>query len=382
MPERFYFKLEVMRRIMASRLCGAKTLAVMVFFAGLTLGQGAAAQSLTIEPVATGLEEPWAIGFLPDGDVLVTERGGRLLRLPKGGGTAVPVGGVPEVATVGQGGLLDVMVPRDFASSRRVWLSYAAPANGGAGTAAGFGRLSGDGTTLEDFRAVMQPVGRGGGRHFGARLVQARDGSVFLTTGDRGNGELAQRLDGPEGKVLRFSADGAPLTADAFAGKAAFPGLYSYGHRNIQGATLDGQGRLLTAEHGARGGDEVNAPQAGRNYGWPVITYGRDYDGSKIGEGQAKAGMEQPLHYWDPSIAPSGLMAYDGALFPDWRGQVFTGSLNSDLIARLDPSQGFAEERIATDETARVRDIRQAPDGSIWFLSVYEGAIYRITPAR
>ena len=382
MPERFYFKLEVMRRIMASRLCGAKTLAVMVFFAGLTLGQGAAAQSLTIEPVATGLEEPWAIGFLPDGDVLVTERGGRLLRLPKGGGTAVPVGGVPEVATVGQGGLLDVMVPRDFASSRRVWLSYAAPTNGGAGTAAGFGRLSGDGTTLEDFRAVMQPVGRGGGRHFGARLVEARDGSVFLTTGDRGNGELAQRLDGPEGKVLRFSADGAPLTADAFAGKAAFPGLYSSGHRNIQGATLDGQGQLLTAEHGARGGDEVNAPQEGRNYGWPVITYGRDYDGSKIGEGQAKAGMEQPLHYWDPSIAPSGLMAYDGALFPGWRGQVFTGSLNSDLIARLDPSQGFAEERIATDETARVRDIRQAPDGSIWFLSVYEGAIYRITPAR
>jgi len=143
---------------------------------------------------------------------------------------------------------------------------------------------------------------------------------------------------------------------------------------------LDADGRLLTAEHGARGGDEVNAPETGRNYGWPVITYGRDYSGLRIGEGTAKAGMEQPLFYWDPSIAPSGLMVYDGALFAEWQGQVFTGSLNSDLIVRLDPSKGFAEVRIATDETTRVRDIRQAPDGSIWFLSVYDGAIYRMAP--
>ena len=346
----------------------------------VTLGQAVQAQSLQITPVATGLEEPWAIGFLPDGQVLVTERDGRLLRLPGGGGGAVPVAGVPRVAASGQGGLLDVMVPRDFASTRKIWLSYAAPVAGGAGTAAGFGRLSMDGTQLQDFRAVMTPVGRSGGRHFGARLVEARDGTVFLTTGDRGDGPLAQALDGPEGKVLRFGADGAPLTAEAFAGQDVFPGLYSYGHRNIQGAALDAEGRLLTAEHGARGGDEVNAPEAGRNYGWPVITYGRDYSGLKIGEGTAKAGMEQPLFYWDPSIAPSGLMVYDGALFTDWQGQVFTGSLNSDLIARLDPSRGFAEARIATDETSRVRDIRQAPDGSIWFLSVHDGAIYRIAP--
>jgi len=355
----------------------------------MTLGQAGQAQAqalpLQITPVATGLEEPWAIGFLPGGAVLVTERDGRLLRLGGGGGAAVPsaavpVAGVPKVAATGQGGLLDVMVPRDFATTRRIWLSYSAPVAGGAGTAAGFGRLSDDGTRLEGFRAVMAPVGRSGGRHFGARLVEARDGSVFLTTGDRGDADLAQALDGPEGKVLRFSADGAPLTAEAFAGQNVFPGLYSYGHRNIQGAGLDASGRLLTAEHGARGGDEVNAPEPGRNYGWPVITYGRDYSGLRIGEGTAKAGMEQPLFYWDPSIAPSGLMVYNGALFPDWQGQVFTGSLNSDLIARLDPAKGFAEVRIATDETTRVRDIRQAPDGSIWFLSVYDGAIYRIAP--
>lgn len=346
----------------------------------LTQGQGAVAQSVQITQVAKGFEEPWAIGFLPDGDVLVTERDGRLLRLPITGGAPVAVAGVPDVVASGQGGLLDVMVPRDFATSRRIWLSYAAAAQGGAGTAAGFGQLSDDGTQLMDFRAVMDPVGRSGGRHFGARLVEARDGTVFLTTGDRGEGALAQALDGPEGKVLHFSADGAPLTAEQFAGKEVFAGLYSYGHRNIQGAALTRDGQLITAEHGARGGDEVNAPLPARNYGWPVITYGRDYSGLKIGEGTAKDGMEQPLFYWDPSIAPSGLMVYDGALFPEWQGQVFTGSLNSDLIARLDPANGFAEARIASDETTRVRDIRQAPDGSIWFLSVYDGAIYRIAP--
>jgi len=359
------------------QLCVVLGLGLLI---GVTLGKVARAQSLQITAVATGLDEPWAIGFLPGGEVLVTERDGRLLRLPVGGGAAVPVAGVPKVAASGQGGLLDVMVPRDFATTRRVWLSFAAPVAGGAGTAAGFGRLSDDGTMLEDFRAVMTPVGRSGGRHFGARLVEALDGTVFLTTGDRGDGNLAQDLDGPEGKVLRFSANGAPLTAEAFAGQDVFPGLYSYGHRNIQGAALDADGRLLTAEHGARGGDEVNAPETGRNYGWPVITYGRDYSGLRIGEGTAKAGMEQPLFYWDPSIAPSGLMVYDGALFAEWQGQVFTGSLNSDLIVRLDPSKGFAEVRIATDETTRVRDIRQAPDGSIWFLSVYDGAIYRMAP--
>jgi glucose/arabinose dehydrogenase len=329
-------------------------------------------QPPAITPIITDLEEPWAIEALPGGAVLVTERGGRLLYLAALGSAAIAVAGVPDVADVGQGGLLDVMVPRDFASSRRVWLTYAAAVKGGAGTAAGFGTLSADGT---------RPVGRAGGRHFGARLVEARDGAVFVTTGDRGQDDLAQDPTGPEGKVLRFAPDGSPSGADGFD-KGAFPGLYSLGHRNIQGAALDASGQLLTVEHGARGGDEVNAPAPGRNFGWPVITYGRDYDGSKIGQGTAQPGMEQPLHFWDPSIAPSGMVVYSGALWPEWQGHILTGSLNSDFISRLDPANGFAEARIQTAQTARVRDIIEAPDGAIWFLSAYEGAAYRMTPAN
>jgi glucose/arabinose dehydrogenase len=369
-----YFKVKLSRNGVWQPL----VVGLLVSFGGVTLGQGGAAQALAIEPILTGLEEPWAIEPLPGGSVLVTEREGALLYFPELGAAPLQVAGVPKVAASGQGGLLDVMVPRDFATSRRVWLSYAAPVGRGAGTAAGFGTLSADGSRLEGFTAVMTPAEQSGGRHFGARLVEAPDGTVFLTTGDRGDGDLAQALDGPEGKVLRFSADGAPMTAAEY-GASAFPGLYSHGHRNIQGAALNAAGRLVTVEHGARGGDEVNMPLPARNYGWPVITYGRDYSGLRIGEGTAKPGMEQPLHYWDPSIAPSGLMVYSGKLWPEWKGHIFTGSLNSDFISRLDPAT-YAETRITTDETTRVRDIIEVPDGSIWFLSVYEGAAYRITP--
>ena len=369
-----YFKVKLSRDGVWQPL----VVGLLVSFGGVTLGQGGAAQALAIEPILTGLEEPWAIEPLPGGSVLVTEREGALLYFPELGAAPLQVAGVPKVAASGQGGLLDVMVPRDFATSRRVWLSYAAPVGRGAGTAAGFGTLSADGSRLEGFTAVMTPAEQSGGRHFGARLVEAPDGTVFLTTGDRGDGDLAQALDGPEGKVLRFSADGAPMTAAEY-GASAVPGLYSHGHRNIQGAALNAAGRLVTVEHGARGGDEVNMPLPARNYGWPVITHGRDYSGLRIGEGTAKPGMEQPLHYWDPSIAPSGLMVYSGKLWPEWKGHIFTGSLNSDFISRLDPAT-YAETRITTDETTRVRDIIEAPDGSIWFLSVYEGAAYRITP--
>jgi glucose/arabinose dehydrogenase len=337
-----------------------------------------------VDLVASGLDEPWGIDFLPDGSFLVTERGGAIKRFAAPGAEAVLVSGGPEVEVDGQGGLLDILVPRDFATSREVWLTYSEPRSAGAVTAVGRAVLSADGSTLEGFTPVFSiPEGASGGRHFGSRLVEAPDGTLFLTVGDRGTGPAGQEAQDPmrgEGKVIHLTRDGQPATVLP----GALPGVYSWGHRNAQGAALDLEGRLWIVEHGARGGDELNAPEAGRNYGWPVITYGENYNGRAIGEGSAKDGMEQPVHYWDPSIAPSGLLVYSGSLIPDWRGDILFGSLNSDYLGRLDPDTraetGFAEERITSDETLRVRDVVEAPDGSIWFLSVLNGAAYRMAP--
>jgi glucose/arabinose dehydrogenase len=277
------------------------------------------------------------------------------------------------------------MEPRDIAATREVWLSFAAPVGNGGATAVGKGRLSVDGTALEGFTTLFSAETYPGGDHFGSRLVEMPDGSVILTTGERGTGPTGLDAQDPElavGKTIRLNRDGSP--AVAFEGWRA--GVFSLGHRNIQGATTDLGGRLLTVEHGAKGGDELNAPEAMRNYGWPVISYGVNYDGQAIGVGTSMAGMEQPLHYWDPSIAPSGLMVYSGALVPEWRGDIFFGSLNSDFLGRLDPDTaaptGYAEERIAAVETGRVRDVVEAPDGSIWFLSVTAGAVYRMAPVE
>ncbi|GAA0292664.1 PQQ-dependent sugar dehydrogenase [Rhodovulum strictum] len=338
------------------------------------------AGTLRIETIATGLTEPWAIGFLPDGSVLVTERGGRLVRIA--GGEVAEVAGLPDVAAVGQGGLLDLMVPRDFAESREIFLSYARAQGRGEGTALGVGRLSEDGTRLEGFREIfaMAPGARGG-RHFGSRIVEGPEGHLFLTIGDRGEDRSAQDLGRHEGSVLRLNRDGTVPGDNPFAGQpGARPEIWSYGHRNPQGAALDLEGRLWINEHGARGGDEVNLIEKGANFGWPVISYGRHYSGLKIGEGTAKPGMEQPRHYWDPSIAPSGLAIYSGALWPQWRGHLFSGSLNSGFLSRLDPDSGFAEERLEAPQTGRLRDVREGPDGAIWFLSVTNGALYRLLP--
>ncbi|MCA8884800.1 MAG: PQQ-dependent sugar dehydrogenase [Rhodobacteraceae bacterium] len=354
---------------------------VALFLASGAAAMDSSAGRLQVAKMVGGLDDPWSVGFLPDGGVLITERGGRLLHVRDG--TATAVTGVPAVVEAGQGGLLDVLVPRDFASSRQIFLSYAVAQPGGSGTALASGRLSADGRLLHDVQRIFEMApGASGGRHFGGRIIESPDGTLFLTIGDRGNGPAAQDLGGHNGSVLRLSRNGTAPADNPFADRpGARPEIWSYGHRNPQGAALDATGQLWINEHGAMGGDEVNRVRKGANYGWPVIAYGRHYSGAKIGEGTAKAGMEQPAHYWDPSIAPSGMVIYSGKLWPEWRGDFFIGSLKFDLISHLDGATLTEIERLSAPETGRVRDIREAPDGSIWFLSETRGAAYRITPA-
>ena len=254
----------------------------------------------------------------------------------------------------------------------------------GSNTAVAKARLSDDGTALEGLETIFEAArGASGGRHFGSRLVEARDGTLYLTIGDRGDRPSAQDLGIENGSVVRITRDGAIPADNPFLDTGgARPGIWSYGHRNPQGMAMDARGNIWTVEHGAAGGDEINLVERGANYGWPVISYGRHYSGLPIGEGTAQEGMEQPAFYWDPSIAPSGMMIYGGDMFPEWRGDIFVGSLKFDMISRLEAGGSVSEaERIASDETLRVRDIREAPDGAIWFLSVGQGALYRTSAA-
>ncbi|MCA0873394.1 PQQ-dependent sugar dehydrogenase [Seohaeicola saemankumensis] len=335
---------------------------------------------LRVERIADGFDTPWAFAFLPDGSVLVTERGGRLFRVADG--RKQRVAGVPKVEERGQGGLLDVMVPRDFSNSRQVFLTYARKQPGGAGTALAVGRLNDAGTRLSGVRRIFEMApGNSGGRHFGSRVIEAPDGKLFVTLGERGDRPAAQDLGNHNGTVVRLNRDGSVPADNPFVGTAgAQPEIWSYGHRNPQGADFDGRGQLWVVEHGARGGDEINRIRRGANYGWPVISYGRHYSGLKIGEGTSKPGMEQPEHYWDPSIAPSGMMIYSGKLWPGWRGDIFVGSLKFDMIGRLSGAPLREAERISGAETGRIRDVAEAPDGAIWFLSETEGALFRLTP--
>ncbi|MEL7104607.1 MAG: PQQ-dependent sugar dehydrogenase [Pseudomonadota bacterium] len=337
--------------------------------------------ALRVTPMVTGLDQPWAVGFLPGGAVLITERDGRLIHID--GGEITNLRGVPIVADNGQGGLLDVLVPRDFAQTREIFLSYAAPQGRGAGTAVARGILSDDASRLLDVRTIFEMErGMRSDRHFGSRIVEGRDGFLYVSIGDRGDRPSAQDLTTEAGAVVRIARDGSVPADNPFVGQAgAQPEIWSYGHRNPQGMAITPDGVIVTAEHGARGGDEVNILRKGANYGWPVISYGRHYSGASIGEGTERAGMEQPAHYWDPSIAPSGMMVYSGRLWPNWRGDMFVGSLKFDMISRLERGGSVREaERLASDETLRVRDIREGPDGAIWFLSIGNGTLYRMTP--
>jgi len=342
---------------------------------------------LQATPIATGLRNPWGLAFLPGSDrLLVTERPGGLVLIDRASGTVGRLGGLPEIYASGQGGLLDVALAPDFASSRLVYLTYSQPRSGGAATAIGRGRLSTAGAArLDDFETIFQ-MNRGsrGGRHFGSRLAFAEDGTLFVTFGDRGDSDRAQDWDDHAGSVIRINPDGSIPSDNPYVGREGDDALWSIGHRNPQGMTIDpATGTLWTVEHGARGGDEINRPQPGQNYGWPVISYGTHYSGAKIGVGEEAPGFQQPDWYWDPSIAPSGLAVVRSPLFPAWNGDLLAGALKFQLVSRLDVEDGeiTGEERLFSRAFGRIRDVRIGPDGAIWLLTdERNGQVIRVTP--
>jgi glucose/arabinose dehydrogenase len=347
-------------------------------------------QGFKVETFAKGLAYPWGMAFLPDGRVLVTERPGRMRLIAKDGRVSAPLKGVPEVAAGGQGGLLDVALSPDFTSSKTIFISYAEPRQtGGSATSVARARLEMDDDSgrLDDVKVIFrQQPATFGSMHFGSRLAFARDGNLFVTLGERGQRDKAQALGTHYGKVVRIRPDGSLPPDNPFVDKAGVqPEVWSWGHRNPQAAAIHPvTGKLWIVEHGARGGDEVNIPLAGRNYGWPAITYGRDYSGLKIGEGTAKAGMEQPVYYWDPSIAPSGMAFYTGGLFPGWKGNLFVGALRGQTLHRLvlDGERVVGEEVLLRDLGERIRDVRSGPDGAVWLLTDSPGGrVLRLVPA-
>jgi glucose/arabinose dehydrogenase len=347
------------------------------------------AGAIRVVTVATGLDTPWAVAFLPDGVMVVTERPGRMRLVSRDGVVSPPLAGVPAVHAQGQGGLLDVVASPDFARDRLLYFSYAEPTVGGVRSAVARGRLNGAGSALERVERIFaqreDPPGR---HHFGSRLVFGRDGSLFVTLGERfSHRDSAQVLASDLGKVLRILPDGRVPPDNPFAGRAGvLPEIWSYGHRNVQGAALHpATGVLWTHEHGPQGGDELNRNLPGRNYGWPVITHGREYGtGFRIGEGTERPDVEPPRHQWTPSIAPAGLAFYTGPDFPAWRGNAFVGSLKFRFLARLElkDDRVVGEERLLGELGARLRDVRQGPDGKLYVVDESGGRILRLEPDR
>ena len=329
------------------------------------------------QTVASGLQNPWAVAFLPDGRFLVTERPGRLRVVNADGQVQPAVQGLPEVAAGGQGGLLDVITDSAFASNRTIYFCFSEPGKGTTNsTALARARLSQDAKRLEDVKVIFSQQPKfSSTAHFGCRIVERPDGTLFLTLGDRfSRRDDAQTLDNHHGKVVRVGKDGAIPKDNPFVGKAgALPEIWSYGHRNSQGATLAPDGSLWTHEHGARGGDEINRPQAGKNHGWPQVSFGVNYDGSKIGSGDSAApGLEPPLHHWTPSIAPSGMAFLTSDRYgAAWKGNLLVGSLKFQYLDRIELKDGqvVAEHKLLEDLGQRIRDVRQGPDGLLYVLT-------------
>jgi aldose sugar dehydrogenase len=336
--------------------------------------------------VATGLEHPWGIAFVPGGDILVTERPGRLRLIRDGQLVAAPIAGIPEVWARGQGGLMDVVLHPQFATNRLVYLSYSKPGPAGATTAIARGRL--EEGRLADVRDVFVAEAWGTrGQHFGSRIVFDRDGYMYLAIGDRGEMNRAQDRSDHAGGVLRLHDDGRVPADNPFTGRPGIrPEIFSYGNRNIQGMVVHPtSGELWSVEHGPRGGDEINLIRAGLNYGWPEITHGVNYDGTPITPDTARPGMEQPLHHWTPSIAVAGMTIYHGDAFPQWRGDLFAAALAGQHVARVetDGTRMLREERMFGDLGHRFRQVSTAPDGTLYLLVDHRSApVLRVEPAR
>jgi glucose/arabinose dehydrogenase len=337
------------------------------------------------EVMAEGLRSPWGMDFLPNGSILVTEIAGTM-RIVSDGQVSEPIEGAPEVAVRGQGGLLDVAVAPDFETSNTIYFSYAEPGQGGAGTAIAEATLDREALALRNVETIFTMNRKtGAGQHFGSRIVMHPDGTLFFSIGDRGDGDRAQDVGDHAGSILRINTDGSVPEDNPYRSRdGAVPELWSIGHRNAQGMTYDPiTESVWTIEHGAQGGDELNRPEAGKNYGWPVISYGRQYSGGKIGEGTEAEGMEQPAFYWDPSIAPSGLTVYQGEMVPEWQGDMLAGALRAQLLVRIDRDESGAvlgEERMLEGEFGRIRDVAVAPDGAVLLLTDEDnGRIIRLS---
>jgi aldose sugar dehydrogenase len=378
--------------IVTATLTVAILLAASLLIATGTRGEDASfassAGQLEVQTAASGLVHPWSLAFLPDGRMLVTERPGRMRIVTAEGQLSSPLKGVPEVWASGQGGLLDVIIDKSYAQNNTVYFCFAERTAGGGRTAVARAKLNDANGRLDDVKIIFRQEGPlSSGNHYGCRIVQANDGNLFVTLGEHFNyRNEAQNLGNHLGKLIRIAPDGSVPSDNPFAGRGdAKPEIWSYGHRNEQGLAINpASGDLWEIEHGPRGGDEVNIIGKGKNYGWPVIGYGIDYSGAKIHESTAREGMEQPIKYWVPSIAPSGMAFYTAKLFPKWTGSLFTGALAGKMLVRLSLNGNTVtgEERLLQNLNERIRDVRQGPDGALWLLTDNSaGRILRVSPA-
>jgi len=350
------------------------------------------AGDLAVETIAGGLMHPWSLAFLPDGRMLVTERPGRLRIVTRAGQLSQPLAGVPGVYAQSQAGLMDVMLDREFEQNRTVYFCYAEPAEGGGRIVVAHGRLEENGRTprLVAVTTIFRQQGPvSHGLNIGCRMVQAGDGNLFVTLGDHFSAaDMAQTLDNHIGKIVRIRPDGTAPPDNPFVGKqGALPEIWAYGLRNAEGLAFNPtDGKLWEQEHGPQGGDEINIIAKGKNYGWPKVSYGRNYDGTPVGTGKSRmAGLQEPVWHWTPSIAPSGMAFYTGELFPGWKGSLLNGALKFELLSRLTLKGDSAvkEERLLLGLRERIRDVRQGPDGAIYLLTDNgAGRILRVTPAK